>query len=1143
MQLKKSNQVINQKILENIINDIVFSFIGTSFDEYNQKINEALSKIGEFFHSDRVYIFEYYFDSHTCSNTHEWCNQGIEPMIDHLQDAPLDNFNDWITSHCAGKDIYIPDVLSLEDNNGVRLALEPQGILSLLTIPLITNNTCFGFLGLDAVKQNREFTLHEREELAKFGEVLILFIQKKKIEEKFLQTQSMLRSALDSQKDMIFRVHIKTNRITYINQAFIKNIKSNYNIGEGDDIYQSQLFKNAHIKQLEDVLLGHNHQHSFQNQMNLGENNNQFIRWNIYRLDQNLQEVQIVGTIVTDLIETQELLMQEQRKLKHTLEVSNIGCWEYDLINQRIMVDSIFAAMLGYPKEEINQFMLKQQHEMIHPEDLVELEDIIHQIATNKTDSYHLESRYRHKEGHWVWVSDYGRVIEYDEDGSPKTFYGVHVNISKQKEEEIANKIIIHAIEKSASSVVITDVDSNIIFVNKSFTNITGYYFNEVVGKNPRILKSGYHSDDYYRRIYQTMQKNKTWQGQLYNKRKDGTFFWENASITPVHDDLGHIVRYVAIKEDITDQIKLKALENKLAEQWLKYAQNVPGVIFQARLKPDGSFSFPMSSDSILDVSDLTKEELKKDGNVIFTRIHEDDVEDVKQSIRKSAQELSRWEMIYRTQIPKKGLQWIKGIASPEKEMDGSILWHGYLVDITEEIQSRELAESASLFKSKFLANISHEIRTPMNAILGYSYLLSKEKLSSTQKDKVSNIIKSGEFLLELINDVLDLSKVEAGKLEISISQFDICELIEDIRAVLLPLAVQKQLDLEINQCPASHKLQGDYSKIKQIIINMGTNAIKFTKTGTITIDIQLEILSNKKLMFTVSVIDEGVGIEEAYKSKIFDAFFQENSAHRNGTGLGLPISKKFAEAMGGTISVANNTDQGSTFVLTLPLTIIEYSMAACAVKVEETIDYKLEQGTKILYIDQNQLQEQVIYDMLKFANANIQSVDQFSEIKDAIDSNHWDAVIINLDLKQPLDDVIYIIKTAKRNHQVVGVLSSYVFEENQDIYTKEGADFYMLIPFSPNDLIKRMNNLITAKRKEFKRKQVPHVPTVTIDVLKELKSYVSRGDLANMKRLIKKLKKEDYQTHQFLIKELEIFNYKSILFWIDKSIEEKMTE
>ena len=1141
MKLKETDQSHDQEKLKSIINEIVISFIGVSIEDYDQKIKDALGKIGEFFQSDRVYIFEYYFDTHTCSNTHEWCNENIEPMIDHLQQAPLDSFSDWITSHRAGVEIYIPDVLSLEPSNGVRAVLEPQGILSLLTIPLMANHACYGFLGLDAVKQRREFTLHEREELSRFGEVLILFIQKKKTEEKFQQSQNMLRSVLDSQKDIILRVNIKSKKITYTNRAFIEAIKSNYNIDEGDVFSESKLFNYDQIKQIRNVLNGINEQVSFQSQINVDVDSTQYVRWNVYHLNQDLQEVQIVGTIITDLIETQELLMQEQAKLHHTLEVSSIGYWEYDLHHQRISVDSIFAEMLGYKKEEIDRFILTQQHEILHPEDLIELENVIAQIIAKERDSYHLESRYRHKEGYWVWVSDYGRVIEYGDDGSPKKLYGVHINISKQKEEEIANKIIINAIENSASAIVITDADSNIIFVNKSFTRNTGYQFDEVIGENPRILKSGFHSDDYYREIYRKLSNDNIWQGRLYNKRKDGTYFWENANITAVLDDQGHIERYVAIKEDITDQLKLKELEDKLAEQWLKYSKNVPGVIFQARLKPDGSFSFPMSSESILDVSDITQEELRKDGNVIFDKIHEDDVEEVKKSIIKSAQNFSQWEAIYRIHVSKKGLRWIKGIASPEKEIDGSILWHGYLVDITEEILSKEIAESASLFKSKFLANISHEIRTPMNAILGYSYLLSQERLSSTQKEKIAHIIKSGEFLLGLINDVLDLSKVEAGKLEINLSEFTVCELLEDIEAVLMPLAIEKQLDLKISHCPASHTLHGDYSKIKQIIINIGSNAIKFTEKGTVIIDVKLEVLSKQKLMLIVSVIDEGIGISQALKGKIFDSFFQDKSVQRGGTGLGLPISKQYAQAMGGTITVENNKQKGSTFAFTLPLTIINYSEAACSTKADKPVDYKFEEETRIIYLDQNQEQKHVIYDMLKFANADVHRFDKIAEATAAIDSHRWDVVIINLDVKHSLDEIIHLIKTAKRNHLAVGVLSSYAFIENQDIYTQEGADFYMLIPFSPNDLINQIKKQVTAINKNQIKEKSLHSSMISIEILEELKLYVSKGDLTNMKRLIEKLKHKDIKTHLYLVKELEQFNYKGILSWIDKFIEENI--
>jgi Amt family ammonium transporter len=235
-------------------------------------------------------------------------------------------------------------------------------------------------------------------------------------------------------------------------------------------------------------------------------------------------------------------------------------------------------------------------------------------------------------------------------------------------------------------------------------------------------------------------------------------------------------------------------------------------------------------------------------------------------------------------------------------------------------------AQTANQAKSDFLANMSHELRTPLNAIIGYSEMLIEEADDDgleTYSEDLSKINSSGEHLLTLINDILDLSKIEAGKMELHIEEFDLANLLKQIEATAKPL-VDKNKNKFVIKCKIEKlKLKNDQTKMRQILFNMLSNAAKFTKEGTITLQIKPE----KKDNLRFDVIDTGIGMNKEQIGKIFEEFTQaESSTSKDygGTGLGLPISKKMTEMMGGKMEVKSKEGKGTTFSIIIPIVVQE---------------------------------------------------------------------------------------------------------------------------------------------------------------------------------------------------------------------------
>ena len=244
----------------------------------------------------------------------------------------------------------------------------------------------------------------------------------------------------------------------------------------------------------------------------------------------------------------------------------------------------------------------------------------------------------------------------------------------------------------------------------------------------------------------------------------------------------------------------------------------------------------------------------------------------------------------------------------------------------TEELKIlREQAQNASKAKSDFLANMSHELRTPLNAIIGYSEMLMEEAEDDgldTYSDDLSKINSSGEHLLTLINDILDLSKIEAGKMELHIEEFEFEKHLSQIEATAKPLVEKNGNKFVIEKPDNIKKLTNDQTKLRQILFNMLSNAAKFTKKGTVTLSITE---SGDDIKF--AVIDTGIGMNEEQLGKVFEEFTQaESSTSKDygGTGLGLPISKMMTEMMGGRMDVESEAGKGTTFSITIPIEVQE---------------------------------------------------------------------------------------------------------------------------------------------------------------------------------------------------------------------------
>lgn len=412
-----------------------------------------------------------------------------------------------------------------------------------------------------------------------------------------------------------------------------------------------------------------------------------------------------------------------------------------------------------------------------------------------------------------------------------------------------------------------------------------------------------------------------------------GVRYYLSHSAVCRRDEAGKWCGYRGIARDMSARVAAEQARREAAALLADLSTQVPGLIFQLRRDPQGHLSFPYVSERIRDTYELSAAELATDATAALQRCHPQDIDRVTGSIDRSAARQSIWRETFRVVLPERGERVLSVCANPKRLADGSVLWHGLLTDVTEQAREAEklqqmtlaqvAAEKAAQVRSEFMSRVSHELRTPLNAILGFAQLLRLNGAKQSGEEMVKSAIQienAGTHLLSLINDMLDLSSLDAGQLNLQLEPVAIAALVQRCLTLVEPHARQHAITLEAQMDPELPTVRGDVRAVKQVLFNLVGNAIKFARPQTVVhLRVRHEPLDGQ---VSLAIADHGLGIEPAMLPSLFEPFTR---VHRGvgappGSGLGLSISQKLVSAMGGRIEVSSVVGEGTTFTVRLPV-------------------------------------------------------------------------------------------------------------------------------------------------------------------------------------------------------------------------------
>jgi PAS domain S-box-containing protein len=872
--------------------------------------------------------------------------------------------------------------------------------------------------------------------------------------------------------------------------------------------------------------------------------------------------------------ETEEKLRESEQRYRRIVDMASEGIWELDEQFVTTLVNQRMGEMLGYdPKEMVG----RKLHEFLFEDDQAELSARIAARRQGLTERY--EQRYRHKGGSTVWMY-VSATSRFDAEHRFTGSFAMLTDITerKQAEEEVRHTAAQWQATFDAVQdfVLLLDKDFRILRANRAAAKFLELPFDKIVGRHCYNLIHGTCTPPAECPLAKVRQSRRHEEEEIL-AGKGGP--WLSVSVDPLFDPSGELAQVVHVARDITERKRAEEALRR-SEAYLAEAQRLTHTGNWAWDPASGEINY--SSEESLRIFGFDPQEGLPAIAVVVQRIHPEDRDKFQRARNAASLEKLDHDFEFRVVLPDGTVRHIHSLGHPVISPNGDVVEVvGTNVDITERkraedelrkhrehledlvkqrteqlTEAKARAEAANRAKSTFLANMSHELRTPLNAVLGFSRLLkSGPDVTPHQQEALDIIVRSGEHLLNLINNVLDMAKIESGRVVLEESEVDLHRLLHEMQSLLGVGAVEKGLRFALDRDPDLPRFVAvDAGKLRQVLLNLLGNAIKYTDSGGVKLCARLANISGSeeaKVRFEVE--DSGPGMSQEDCKRIFFPFVQlgDQAPAHAGTGLGLAICKQYVELMGGQIGVTSKPGKGSVFYFTIPVRLLPAVAERDELKNPRILGLADGQPCYRLLIVEDQpdnrlllrrLLEPLGFELREAANGQ-EAVALFEQ---------WHPDLIWMDIRMPVMDgleAVHRIRATKAGADTkIIALTAHALEEEREPIMAAGCDDLVRKPIREQELFGALARHLRLKfiyEKAPPQENAPEPPGLTLrpeqldalpaELLRDLRQAVVELDTARTRALIEQVTERDASLGRALNTLATQLGYKRLLKLLEK--------
>lgn len=831
-----------------------------------------------------------------------------------------------------------------------------------------------------------------------------------------------------------------------IEQVMQMNAGELYQARSEREDFLSKLKENGKLELVETTLLGFNGRiiHVIENVLGKYDNFGELVEISGYMFD------------ITDRKKAEQEIIESEKKYRQLIENASEIILLTDKSGNFIYANEAALKFSGYSFEEMTSFNFL---DLVHNDHKKKVGSFYYRQLVRKDETTSLQFPFYTKDRSFKWLEQNVKLLT---EGEKITgFQLIARDITERIEAEEKVMLLSRAVENSPASIMITDAEGNIEYVNKKFIELTGYALDELIGKNPRLLKSGEKSEEDYKTLWETIKSGKEWRGEFHNKKKNGELYWESASIVQVKNGKTF---FLAVKEDITERKKNEAKILLLA--------NALESISECVSITDHSNIILFTNKAFRETYGYSDHELIGK-NINMVRLHSDS--DGKTS-----------EILPNT----KDGGWSGEIANCKK--DGTIFpvylstaiikdtdgnptaLIGVATDITQRLGEREelikakdKAEVSNKLKDYFIENISHEIRTPLNGILGMTSIIKEiysQNISSEEESYFTAVNTSSERIIRTIDLILNYSQLETGTFNFVPARIELSAICKSLINKFSGAADAKSLFLSFENKIGQAVISASEYSMVTVISNLIENALIFTKSGFVKVQLY-QSLQDEILL---DIIDSGIGISDEYLDHIFEPFRQEQMGYGRpyeGLGLGLALVKKILDLHDATISVKSKKGEGTTFSINFGIgsnNVPQKFIVPNTSVNKETTERKTERV--VLVVEDDKINQALIK---RFINEkyNTLEADSYNSIMGILAANKVDLILMDISLQSSMDglEITKALKASSEyNHIPVIAATAHALERDHQAVMAAGCDGYLAKPFSKGQLLLKIDEFLS---------------------------------------------------------------------------------